>query len=165
MVLHKIEDLLVKYDAAETTLQEDQELRAYFLGDDVAPHLEQYKPMFVYFTKSQQELYTKDMVLKPKRSMVVYRRIAVAAVAALMLGVVVPHWENSNTTFASLNPVEQDAYAKTMAALKLVSIGVNEGKQQLNSLSLVSDNLNHGIDTARRLSEFSKTTNRIFKNK
>jgi hypothetical protein len=42
---------------------------------------------------------------------------------------------------------------------------VNEGKQQLNSLALVSDNLNQGIDTARRLSKFSTITNKIFKNK
>jgi hypothetical protein len=77
----------------------------------------------------------------------------------------VPHWENTNKTLASLSPEEQEAYTKTMAAFKLVSIGVNEGKQQLNSLALVSDNLNQGIDTARRLSKFSTITNKIFKNK
>ena len=52
-----------------------------------------------------------------------------------------------------------------MEAFNLVSLGMNKGKQQLNALALVSDNLNQGIQSAGRLSEFSKTTNKIFKNK
>jgi hypothetical protein len=82
-----------------------------------------------------------------------------------MLGIFIPNWQGEGRTFASLSQQEQEAYTKTMEAFKLVSIGMNEGKQQLNSLAMVSDNLNQGIEEASRLSEFSKTTNKIFKNK
>ena len=164
MVLNSIEKLIEKYDNAETSLAEEAQLRAYFTSDNVAPHLEHYKPMFVYFAQSQTEQYTKDVPLKPKRTKM-YQWISVAAVAVLMLGIIIPNWPSQSRTFASLSQEEKEAYSKTMEAFKLVSIGMNEGKQQLNSLAMVSDNLNQGIEGASRLREFSKTTNKIFKNK
>ena len=161
MVLNNIEKLIEKYNNAETTLQEEAQLKAYFQSDNVAAHLEHYKPMFNYFSQSKQEQFTKDVPLNTKKTKL-YQWISVAAVAVLMLGLIVP-------TF--IGPTEQEkqeallAYNQTMEALSLVSIGMNEGKQQLNSLVLVSDNLNQGIEEAGKLSEFTKTTNRIFKKK
>ena len=117
--------------------------------------------MFQYFSQSKQEQFTKDVPLNTKKTKL-YQWISVAAVAVLMLGLIVP-------TF--IGPTEQEkqeallAYNQTMEALSLVSIGMNEGKQQLNSLVLVSDNLNQGMEEAGKLSEFTKTTNKIFKNK
>ncbi|WP_179008333.1 hypothetical protein [Winogradskyella forsetii] len=161
MVLNNIEKLIEKYNNAETTLQEEAQLKAYFLSDEVAPHLEHYKPMFQYFSQSKKEQYTKDVPLKTKNTKL-YQWISVAAVAVLMLGLIVP-------TF--IGPTEEEkqeallAYNQTIDAFNLISIGMNEGKQQLNSLILVSDNLNEGIEEAGRLSEFTETTNKIFKNK
>ncbi|WP_178988914.1 hypothetical protein [Winogradskyella schleiferi] len=161
MVLNNIEKLIEKYNNAETTLQEEAQLKAYFLSDKVAPHLEHYKPMFQYFSQSKNEQYTKDVPLKTKNTKL-YQWISVAAVAVLMLGLIVP-------TF--IGPTEEEkqeallAYNQTIDAFNLISIGMNEGKQQLNSLILVSDNLNEGMEEAGRLSEFTETTNKIFKNK
>ena len=82
-----------------------------------------------------------------------------------MFGIFIPNWEGENKDFANLTQEEQEAISTTMEAFNLVSLGMNTGKQQLNSLALVSDNLNQGLESAGRLSEFSKTTNKIFKNK
>jgi hypothetical protein len=164
MVLNNIEKLLEKYNNAETTLAEEAQLRAYFTDENVAPHLEHYKPMFLYFSQSQQEQYTKDVPLKPKRTKM-YQWISVAAVAVLMLGIIVPKALGPSEEELKQRELAMEAYNKTMEALSLVSLGMNKGKQQLNSLALVSDNLNYGIEGANRLSEFSKTTNKIFKNK
>ena len=162
MVLNNIEQLIEKYDNAETTLQEEAQLKAYFTSNDVAPHLAHYKPLFLYFTESQQEQYTKDVPLKTKRSKR-YQWISVAAAAVLMLGIIVPKAFGGPT--AQEQQEAMAVYNKTMEALTLVSAGMNKGKQQLNSLALVSDNFNHGINEAGRLSEFSKTTNKILNNK
>jgi hypothetical protein len=161
MVLNKIEELLVKYENVETTLQEEQQLRDYFLGDEVAPHLEHYKPMFQYFAASQKEEFTKDVPLKPKKTSF-YQWISVAAVSILMLGIFLPR-----TLFGPTAQEEAEAmlaYQQTIEALSLVSAGMNKGKQELSSLALVSDNLNEGLSQAGKLGEFSKTTNKIFKN-
>ncbi|MDP5081961.1 MAG: hypothetical protein NWP87_04830, partial [Winogradskyella sp.] len=94
-----------------------------------------------------------------------YQWISVAAVAVLMLGLMIPQVIGPSQEELRQQELAMATYTKTMEALSLISIGMNEGKQQLNSLVLVSDNLNQGIEEAGRLSEFSKTTNKIFKNK
>ena len=109
MVLNNIEELLEKYNNAETSLKEEAQLKAYFASDDVAPHLEHYKPMFQYFSLSQQEQYTKDVPLKTKKTKL-YQWISVAAVAVLMFGIFIPNWKGESKDFASLTVEEQKAY-------------------------------------------------------
>jgi hypothetical protein len=164
MVLNNIEELIEKYNNAETTLKEEGQLKVYFASDNVAPHLEQYKPLFQYFSESKKEQYTKDVPLNTKKTRL-YQWISVAAVAVLMLGLLIPQVIGPSQEELKNREIAMATYDKTMEALSLISIGMNEGKQQLNSLVLVSDNLNQGIEKAGRLSEFSKTTNKIFKNK
>jgi hypothetical protein len=94
-----------------------------------------------------------------------YQWISVAAVAVLMLGIIVPNILGPSQEEIEQRALAMETYNKTMEALSLVSLGMNEGKQQLNTLTMVSDNFNQGIEEASRLSEFSKTTNKIFKNK
>ena len=91
MVLNNIEELLQKYNNAETSLKEEAQLKSYFASDAVAPHLEHYKPLFNYFLQSQQEQYTKDVPLNTKKTRL-YQWISVAAVAVLMLGFMVPQF-------------------------------------------------------------------------
>ena len=49
MELTNIEKLLVKYENAETTLEEENSLRTYFSSNEVAPHLKEYQLIFNYF--------------------------------------------------------------------------------------------------------------------
>ncbi|TCK68944.1 hypothetical protein DFQ05_0454 [Winogradskyella wandonensis] len=164
MVLNNIENLLEKYDNAETTLQEEAQLRAYFSSEDVAPHLEHYKPLFVYFTSTQQEAFTKDVPLNTKKKTRLYQWISVAAVAVLMLGIMIPQvWDNSPKTLADYTPEEQELYNKTKNALAFMSANFNEGTSSLNVLEMASDNLNAGIYKASFVSEFGKTTNKLLK--
>lgn len=161
MVLNNIEKLIEKYHNAETSLQEEAQLKAYFNGDNVAPHLEHYKPMFQYFSQSKQELYTKDVPLNTMK-IKLYQWISVAAVAILMIGLVVPSF---------MGPTEQEkreallVYNQTMEALSIISLGMNEGKQQFNNLALVGDNIEEGVQQASKLGQFSTMTNKILKTK
>ncbi|MFC0604160.1 hypothetical protein [Winogradskyella pulchriflava] len=163
MVLNNIEKLLEKYNNAETSLQEEAQLRAYFQSDDVAPHLEQYKSMFLYFSQSQQEQYTKDVPLKPKRTKL-YQWISVAAVAVLMLGIFMPNWGEEPDPWDKYTAEEQQMYLEAKAALALLSDKFSDGTSSINALSLASENFNVGLDKASHVTEFSKTTNKLLKN-
>lgn len=162
MVLNSIEKLLEKYNNGETSLEEEAQLRAYFTSDNVADHLAHYKPLFQFFSSSQEEQYTKDVPLKTTKTIRLYQWISVAAVTVLMLGLMIP---NIMGPTAEEKREAELAYNKTMEALNLLSIGMNEGKQQLGVLSMVGENLDQGIESASMLGEFTKTKNRIFKNK
>jgi hypothetical protein len=161
MVLNSIEKLLEKYDNGETTLKEEQQLQAYFAQDEVAPHLESYKVMFQYFNKTKQEHYTKDVPLKP-RTYRLYRWISVAAVAVLMLTVFTQF--DGKKSLNDLNSEELLAYNQTMEALNLVSSKFNQGATSLDALTIAGSQFEKGAEQVNYISQFSTTTNKIFKN-
>lgn len=159
MVLNSIEKLLEKYDNAETTLQEEAQLRAYFSSGNVASHLEHYKPLFVYFTNTQQELFTKDVPLNTKKKANFYQWISVAAVAVIALGIMLPQLWNS----PNYSEEEIELYNKTKNALAFMSSNFNEGVSSINVLGMASDNFSAGVYKASFVSEFGKTTNKFLK--
>lgn len=182
MVLNSIEKLLEKYDNGETTLKEEQQLKAYFQKEDVPAHLESYKAMFQYFNTTKQELYTKDVPLKPRKNYI-YQWISVAAVAILMLGIFVPKVLGGDqpTTLAQLSAEEREMYYQTQEALALLGANFQKGTSSVNALGLVSDNLdqgasslnalqmasenfNLGVQNASFVNKFGKTTNKLLKN-
>ena len=159
MVLNNIEELLVKYENGETTLNEEQQLKDYFSQDTVEPHLEMYKPMFAYFLVNQQEQFTKDVPLKTKK-IEIYKWISVAAVAVLMLGFYF------NSPF--VNPQEdlgtyedpQLAYNEVVKSLEMVSKSFNKGTA---SVSYLGEMQTAGTQLDY-LDEISNPLGRIFKN-
>ncbi|MFC4721308.1 hypothetical protein ACFO5O_03160 [Geojedonia litorea] len=160
MVLNSIEKLLEKYDNGETSIKEEQKLRDYFAGNNVAPHLESYRIMFQYFSNTKQEQFTKDVPLKSKKYNL-YKWISVAAVAVLMLSVF--------TQFSGPSQKEEReallAYNQTMEALSLVSSKFNQGATSFNALNMAGTQFEKGVTQVNYLSEFSTTTDKIFKNK
>ncbi|MFK7832500.1 MAG: hypothetical protein AB8B52_04415 [Winogradskyella sp.] len=163
MALHNIEALLEKYQNAETTLNEEAQLKAYFESDDVAAHLEHYKPMFQYFLEAKKEQYTKDVPLKTKTT-TLYSWISVAAVTLLMLGIFIPNWNDGPKTLADYSQEEQQLYLETKQALAMLSDNFNEGTSSLKVLDLASENFNMGIEKASHVTQFSKTTQKLLKN-
>ncbi|SDS63774.1 hypothetical protein SAMN04515667_2627 [Formosa sp. Hel1_31_208] len=167
MVLNNIEKLLEKYDNGETTLKEEQQLKAYFAQEDIAPHLESYKVMFQYFNSTKQELYTKDVPLNPRKSYI-YQWISVAAVAVLMLGILIPNvlGGDKDALIEGYSKSEQlQAYNQTKEALALLSSSFNDAASSVNTLGLVSTSFNKGAEQVNHMSEFAKTTNKLVKKK
>jgi len=161
MVSNSIEKLLEKYDNGETTLKEEQQLKAYFAQDDIAPHLESYRVMFQYFKETKQERYTKDVPLKTK-TYHLYRWISVAAVAVLMLTVFTQF--DRKKTLEDLNSDELLAYNQTIEALNLVSSKFSQGATSLNALNMAGTEFEKGVEQVNYINEFSNATNKIFKN-
>ncbi|MDO1500961.1 hypothetical protein Q2T40_12545 [Winogradskyella maritima] len=165
MVLNNIDELIAKYNDAETSLQEEQQLRDYFNSDDVAPHLEQYRPLFKYFAMTQKETFTKDVPVIPntkktnRRSM--YQWIAVAAVTVLMLGFLVPKALGPSPEEVKEQELAMAYYNQTKEALSLISIGMNAGKEQLNPLGTLPGHLNDGVEKAQGFNQLSKKIDNI----
>lgn len=163
MVLNNIEQLLEKYDNGETTLQEEQELKHYFSQDTVAPHLEVYKPMFVYFLHTHEEQFTKDVPLKSRKPKVLYKWISVAAVAIIMFGVYTQVNINPRiTSIAQLSEEERDTYNKTKEVFGLISSKFNQGSEKLNDLNL-TENFSKASGSIDYINQFSKTANKFLK--
>ena len=138
MELDNIEKILEKYFEATATVAEEQTLQEYFAQDAVAAHLEQYKPMFNYFSKAKEERYTKQVPLKPRVSY--YKWISIAAVAVIVFGI-----------FFGNDYREQ----------KEAEYAYNETKK---ALSLLAQNLERGTEKVAYLNEFEQTKQKIYNN-
>jgi len=138
---NNIENLLEKYFEATTTVAEDKILRAYFAQESVATHLEQYRPMFSYFSKAKEEQYTKQVPLNTRRKFN-YKWISVAAVAVLFLGIY-------------FGPDQYQDYQDRREA----EIAYNETKKALNLLAV---NFGKGTEKMNYLKEFEATTAKIY---
>jgi transcription termination factor NusB len=137
MELVNIEKLLEKYLDAETSIKEENELKAYFSGDEVAPHLEEYRVMFGYFSASKKEKFTKTIQLK--RQNWNWKWLSVAASAILLVSVYTGYQKNQQAKAEKI-------YHETQFAF-----------------SMLSANLNKGTAAITELQEFENTTNKILK--
>ncbi|MFD0962965.1 hypothetical protein [Pseudofulvibacter geojedonensis] len=129
MELARIEKLIDKYEEATTTIQEEQELRAYFNGTNVAPHLEHYQPVFQYLSMAKQETFTKELPLQPRKSN--YRRwLAIASVFVLSM--------STYFVYQTSQPSEEEkvlmAYKETKEALQMLSKHFNQGAEKVTYL-------------------------------
>ena len=128
MALNNIDRLVQKYLEAETSIVEEQELQRYFSSSNVAPHLEEYKALFQYFSTAKNETTNVTVTLKPRKNYLKWGSVAASIVFALGF-----------FTFNSIqNNKEQEeallAYYQTKEALQLVSSQFNSGTTKINYL-------------------------------
>jgi hypothetical protein len=148
MALDRIEQLLEKYFEAETSIAEENELKAYFTSPDVAQHLEQYKSIFGYAVQAKQEQFSATNPLQTKKhKSVVWISVAASVVVLLGVSVVTYHHYNqpkSNDLGTYDDP--EVAYRETCKAL-----------------AMISEHVNTGIESMNYLNEYEQTKNKIFK--
>lgn len=143
MELDNIEKLLEKYFEATTTAAEEKKLRTYFSQESVATHLEQYAPMFQYFSTAKEERFTKQVALKPRRNY--FKWASVAAVAILTFGI---YFGNEYRVEQQLEQQQAEyAYTETKRAL-----------------SLLAENFSKGTEKVAYLNEFEETKQKIYNN-
>lgn len=132
MELANIEKLVEKYLNAATTLQEEAVLKNYFTKGEVAPHLQEYKYMFTYFTAVKDETYTKTITLEPekpkKRN---FTWISVAASIVLLVSIFIgkPQYEE----YQQRKKAEK-IYAQVSKGLYLLSKNLKKGEQAVANL-------------------------------
>lgn len=124
----KIEKLIEKYFNAETSLEEESRLRSYFSSGNVAPHLQEYTPLFGYFESSKEEKFSGRVNFK-KNDIRVYSWIAVAASIVVVAGLFF-HEPGKTNGFGSYEDPEI-AMQKTKETLQLVSRYMKTGTEEL----------------------------------
>jgi hypothetical protein len=146
MDLYNIKTLLNKYLEAESNLEEEKELKAYFLSGNVAPELQEYIPLFSFFEAEKNIVPEKEILFEEeeeeksvrflfnKRSGIAtnfYKLVGVAASLAILISF---FWLNSKskTIPNTTNPVQQEiAMQNTQDLLYMMTDAVVSGKKQL----------------------------------
>lgn len=126
-----IEELLEKYFEATTTIAEENELRAYFSQDGVAPHLEQHRPMFAYFSKAKEEQFTKQVPLNSRKK-INYGWISIAASIVLAFGI---YFGPDQYRSYQEKKEAEFAYQETKKALNLLAENFGKGTQKMAYLN------------------------------
>ena len=142
MECNKIEILLEKYFEGETSISEEKELRAYFSSSDVATHLEQYKPLFVYFSETKEEKSREVLpgfkTVRSKKRSFTGMYIAASVLVLLGIGTYVYNRDNMVSEKQELGTYDDPkvAFKETQKALALLSIHVNTG---IESVQLIHE--------------------------
>lgn len=150
MELNKIEILLEKYFDGETNSKDEKELRNYFSSPNVLPHLEQYKPLFGYFSSAlTQKIEHKIPVasnFQVKNRNLTW--VSIAASVVIMLGV-------GSYVYFGNKTVDQDlgTYNNPEVALK----------ETQRALAMLSTHVNTGIVSVNYIQEYEDSKQLIFK--
>ena len=151
MEFNKIEDILEKYFQGETSIAEEKQLKEYFSSPNVAQHLEQYKPMFGYFSQVKEQKSTQEIPLKTKKRNVAW--LSIAASAVVLLGVGTYFYVSEKNTTRVVAQSELGTYDDPEEALAATQ----------KALALLSSNVNLGIESVHYIKEYEQSKNKIFK--
>lgn len=143
----KIKELLDKYFAAETSLEEEEQLRQFFSGNDIPEQWLPYRPMFQYFSAFAKQNPPEDFeqkLLKNIRQQQKPHRIdgwkllPYAAAITLLLTLTClfsPFAEKKTKTAQNIQweqyepKSEEEALQETIAALRLLAEKLNGSKK------------------------------------
>lgn len=151
MELDKIENILEKYFQGETTIAEENELKKYFSSPNVAQHLEQYKPVFGYFSQVKEQKMTQGIPLQTKKRNVAW--LSIAASIVILLGIGTFYYLSGNKTDHVVAKSELGTYDNPEEALAATQ----------KALALLSNNVNVGIESVHYIKEYEQSKNKIFK--
>jgi hypothetical protein len=148
MEFNKVEILLEKYFQGETSIAEEKELRSYFSSSDVAPHLEQYKAMFGFFTQAKQQEYTKELPQSTKKTK--FKWLSIAASVVVLFGLATFYMIDSGGTATHEQLGTYDDPKKAF-------------QETQKALALLSSHVNVGIESVLYVQEYEIAKNKVFK--
>jgi hypothetical protein len=148
MELTKIEILIEKYFQGETSIAEEKELRSYFSASDVAPHLEEYKAMFGYFTEAKKQESAREIPQHTKKPKVMW--LSIAASIVVLFGMIAFFMINTNQ---QVPQNELGSYETPEEAFR----------ETQKALALLSSNVNIGMESVKYVQEYDNSKNLIFK--
>lgn len=145
MEYNTIKNLLDKYFEGLTNIQEENDLKNYFLNDIIHKDFKQFEPIFRYFKSESQIINKKEFVFEAKINNKIW--FSIAATFLLITGLTTFFYYNNNTNNNDLGTYKNPelAFKETQKALKMLS-----------------ENVNIGVSSIAYINEFQKTKNKIF---
>jgi len=139
--------LLEKYFEGETSIAEEIELKNYFSSPNVAPHLEQYQPLFGYFSMAKEQKYTQQIPLLSIKRKVAW--LSIAASVVIMLGIGSYVYFNANVAMENKELGSYDDPEEALAATQ-------------KALAMLSNNVNVGVESVQYIQVYENTKNKAF---
>jgi hypothetical protein len=173
MNLKEIEELLEKFYEGFTTLEEEQQLRNYFTGEAIPPHLSEHADLFRFYAVSgKEELSDPEFVSRflstieeaPVISLFSGRKgllvLAGIAAAILIFAGMIFIFRNNVIRPPSKNDVNTEvAYLQAKNALVMLSANFNTGLNEAEKL----ENFQKGLKEVQKLQAFQKGIDQINK--
>jgi len=130
----RVEHLLNRYDSGQSTNQEQEELRLFFMQEEIPEHWMPYKMMFTFFHSEQQSQSSK--IFSPPSTKRNYSWIKAAA-AVLFLGLFTQQYLAYQQKRKA-----QVAFDQTLEILNLVSEQMTKGTAKLSYIKTFSETTN-----------------------
>lgn len=158
-------DLLERYFEAQTTLQEEQQLREYFSGTDIAPEHAVYTQMFCAFAEERQQLNMTAPTFSAQDKFTVnsnskkfhfrWMSIAVAAALAIFAFLMMPERGDSLKLIIDGVNVKNRELAISMADTQMEQVNSMLGRFRDGSTKQI-DNMNKMGDALSSFKSFNK---------
>ena len=151
MDLNKIEELLNKYWNAETSLEEEEQLRTYFNGRNIPEQFNEAAALFRYFSANKKKelsdvSFNKTVLSKVKaggkgkmRSLVFNSLRIAAGISVLVVAFWFVHQEVRQSDPQEIEDTYNDpklAFEETKKALRMISRSFGNAEQQARKINL-----------------------------
>lgn len=153
---NKIEALLAKYWECETSLEEENQLRTYFNGNDIPAQFKEAAQLFAYFSEQRKQQVKEEgfegkvvemvQLPTPKKTKVVKLFYNVSRIAAGVLVVLVATYyirtEIRKTTPQEMVDTYSDpklAFEETKKALMMISKSFGQAEEQAKKINLLNE--------------------------
>ncbi|TDE07755.1 hypothetical protein [Flavobacterium sandaracinum] len=156
MELYKVETVLERYFEGETSIAEERELQDYFATQQVAPHLEKYAALFNHFAVAKEQQFEQEMPLfeiQKEESGIKKRNLgwlSIAASVVVLMGI-------GTYVFYHSEPVNN---SKDLGTYDDPEVAFKETQK---ALSLLSKNVNVGIESVKYVEEYQIAKNKVFR--
>ena len=148
MELDQIKIQIEKYFRSETSIAEEDELRAYFSSSDVPASLEEYKTIFSHLDIEKEPKLNQEIQLNSRNQNWLWLSVAASVIVLLGIGVF---------GYISYYNVDQDENLGTYDNPEVAF------KETQKALSRLSTNLNTGFESMQYIKEYENSKNLIFK--
>jgi hypothetical protein len=173
MNLQKIDELIGKFEKGETSLEEEKQMKAFFLDHEVPFHLKKYQEIFSYYKFSRQveispegfnerilrSIEEQDMrPINKSNKRNLYLTFAIAATILVLLGIFFrKEFLGSENKETYQDPMI--AYAETKKILLTVSQNLNSGVSEMKSIK----EFNNGLSELEKVTAFQSGMKQIEK--